>query len=85
MNSVYLVNGLQYYIALCSLCGSQFSSTFLNINGPFYISDKYTKREIVRMFCKRIICSFPMLQSAPTMATDRSITQPGIIRNFSEQ
>jgi len=46
----------------------------VNILGPLYVSDIDTKWEIKRMFCKCVVCDFPMLQSAPTMETDRPIT-----------
>ena len=65
--SLYLVTGLQNSIALFSLCGPQFSATFVNVSGPFYVSDKNTKREIVSMFSECIVRVFPMLQSAPAM------------------
>ena len=75
MNSILFVNCCLYkYIALCCLCGPHLPSTFVNISGPFYIAYKDTKREIVSMFCDCIIRAFPVLQSAPTMETDRSIT-----------
>lgn len=70
MNPVYLVSGLQNYIALCSLREPQFSSTFVKVSGPFYIPDKNIKLEIVSMFCEYIVLGFPMLQSASTMEKD---------------
>ena len=65
---------LHKYIALFCLCGVHFASTFVNIIGSFYISDKDTKWEIESMFRECIVCGFPVLQSAPTMETDRPIT-----------
>jgi hypothetical protein len=75
MNSVSFGQLLLHkYIALCCLSGPHLSSIFVNKNDPIYISDKDTKREIVSMLCECIICGFPVLQSAPTMEKDRSIT-----------
>ena len=85
MNSVLFGQlNLHIYIAFFCLCGEHFASTFVNIIGPFYISERHkmgNRRHVPRLH--RLW--FTSASIRPTMETDRPMTHlDASIKYFSD-